>query len=158
MLKYAIVAAAVIFAGSITAASAKPDKTFLADAIQINLAEISVGDLAQKNGGSDDVKSFGKMLVDDHTASNSKATSIAQANGITPPAEPKAADKKKYEELKNLSGKEFDRAFANAMVEGHKEAIAKFETVSKGNDDIAKFAQETLPTLRKHLKTAQSLG
>jgi hypothetical protein len=84
MLKYAIVTAAVIFAGSIAAASAKPDKTFLADAIQINLAEISVGDLAQKNGGSDDVKSFGKMLVDDHTASNSKATSIAQANGITP--------------------------------------------------------------------------
>jgi putative membrane protein len=73
-------------------------------------------------------------------------------------SEPTAEDKKKYDELKNLSGKEFDRAFANAMVEGHKEAIAKFETVSKGNDDIAKFAQETLPTLRKHLKTAQSLG
>jgi putative membrane protein len=158
MLKYPIIAAAVILAGSMTAASAKSDKTFLADAIQINLAEISVGDLAQKNGGSDDVKSFGKMLVDDHTASNNKATSIAQANGITPPPEPKAADKKKYDELKKLSGKEFDRAFARAMVEGHKQAIVKFETVSKGNDDIAKFAQETLPTLRKHLKTAQSLG
>ena len=54
-------------------------------AIQINLAEISVGDLAQKNGGSDDVKSFGKMLVDDHTASNTRATSLAQSNGMTPP-------------------------------------------------------------------------
>ena len=45
-------------------------------AIQINLAEISVGDLTQKNGGSDDVKSFGKMLVEDHTASNTKVTSL----------------------------------------------------------------------------------
>jgi len=98
------------------------------------------------------------MLVDDHTASNTKATSIAQANGVTPPTEPKAADKKKYDELKKLSGAEFDRAFKQAMVEGHKQAIAKFETVSKGNDDIAKFAQDTLPTLRKHLETAQSLG
>jgi hypothetical protein len=34
------------------------------------------------------------------------------------------------------------------MVKGHEEAI--------GND-IAKFAQETLPTLQKHLKTAQTL-
>ena len=158
MLRYAMIGAAVIFAGFITAASAESDKTFLADAIQINLAEISVGELAQKNGGSDKVKAFGKMLVDDHTASNTKATSIAQANGITPPTEPKAADKNKYDELKKLSGAEFDRAFKQAMVEGHQQAIAKFETVSKGNDDVAKFAQETLPTLRKHLETAQSLG
>jgi hypothetical protein len=43
------------------------------------------------------------------------------------------------------------------MVKGHEEAISKFEAVSKGDDDIAKFAQETLPTLQKHLKTAQSL-
>ena len=43
------------------------------------------------------------------------------------------------------------------MVKGHEEAISKFEAASKGDDDIAKFAQETLPTLQKHLKTAQSL-
>ena len=43
------------------------------------------------------------------------------------------------------------------MVKGHEEAISKFEAASKGDDDIAKFAQETLPTLQKHLKTAQTL-
>jgi predicted outer membrane protein len=64
---------------SSTRALAKSDTAFPNEAIQINLAEISVGDLAQKNGGSDDVKSFGKMLVDDHTASNTKATSLAQS-------------------------------------------------------------------------------
>jgi putative membrane protein len=116
-----------------------------------------VGDLAQKNGGSDDVKSFGKMLVDDHTASNTKATSLAQANGVTPPTEPKAADKQKHDELAKLSGADFDREFAKGMVKGHEEAISKFEAASKGDDDIAKFAQETLPTLQKHLKTAQTL-
>ena len=43
------------------------------------------------------------------------------------------------------------------MVKGHEEAISKFEAASKGDDDIAKFAQETLPTLQTHLKTAQTL-
>src|SRR6188768_3227557 len=147
----------LILAGSGTQALAKSDTAFLTEAIQINLAEISVGDLAQKNGGSDDVKSFGKMLVDDHTASNTQATSLAQANGVTPPTEPKAADKQKHDELAKLSGADFDREFAKAMVKGHEEAISKFEAASKGDDDIAKFAQETLPTLQKHLKTAQTL-
>jgi putative membrane protein len=156
--RYTIIGAALVLAGSITTAPAKTDTTFLTDAIQINLAEISVGDLAQQKGGSDDVKSFGKMLVDDHTASNAKATSLAQANGVTPPTEPSAADKKKHDELEKLSGAEFDREFAEAMVKGHEEAIAKFEAASKGNDDVAKFAQETLPTLQKHLKTAQSIA
>jgi putative membrane protein len=155
--RYPVIGAALILAGSITTAAAKSDTTFLTEAIQINLAEISVGDLAQKKGGNDDVKSFGKMLVDDHTASNTKATSLAQANGVTPPTEPKPEDKKKHDELAKLSGAEFDREFAKAMVKGHEEAISKFEAASKGDDDIAKFAQETLPTLQKHLKTAQSL-
>jgi sporulation protein YlmC with PRC-barrel domain len=44
------------------------------------------------------------------------------------------------------------------MVTGHEKAITKFEAASKGDDDVAKFAQETLPTLQKHLKTAQSLA
>jgi putative membrane protein len=155
--RYLTMSVVLILAGSSTQALAKSDTAFLTEAIQINLAEISVGDLAQKNGGSDDVKSFGKMLVDDHTASNTKATSLAQANGVTPPTEPKAADKQKHDELAKLSGADFDREFAKAMVKGHEEAISKFEAASKGDDDIAKFAQETLPTLQKHLKTAQTL-
>jgi putative membrane protein len=157
-LRYTMIGAVLILMGSTTTLSAKTDPTFLTDAIQINLAEISVGDLAQKNGGNDDVKSFGKMLVEDHTASNTKATSLAQANGITPPTEPNAEEKKMHDELAKLSGMEFDREFAKAMVKGHEDAIAKFEAASKGDDDVAKFAQETLPTLQEHLKTAQSLA
>jgi sporulation protein YlmC with PRC-barrel domain len=98
------------------------------------------------------------MLVEDHTASNTKATSLAQANAITPPTEPNDAEKKMHDELTKLSGMEFDREFAKAMVKGHQDAIAKFEAASKGDDDVAKFAQETLPTLQEHLKTAQSLA
>jgi putative membrane protein len=158
MFKYSSLAAALIVLGSASAALAKTDSSFLTDAIQINLAEIAVGDLAQKNGGSDDVKAFGKMLVDDHTASNQKATSLAQANGVTAPNEPKPADKEAQQHLATLSGPEFDREFAKAMVKGHKEAIGKFEAASKGNDDVAKFAQETLPTLQKHLEQAQSIA
>jgi putative membrane protein len=158
MNRYSMLAAVLLLLGSTSATLAKSDSSFLSDAIQINLAEIAIGDLAQKNGGNDDVKSFGKMLVEDHTASNQKATSLAQANGVTPPTQPKPADVELQKKLANLSGSEFDHEFAKAMVKGHKEAIATFEAASKGDDDVAKFAQDTLPTLQKHLEQAQSIA
>ena len=157
MLKHSTLAAVLILLGSTTAVIAKSDNPFLTEAIQINLAEIAVGDLAQKNAGSEEAKAFGKMLVDDHTASNQKAMSLAQANGVTPPNEPKPEDKDTQQRLSKLSGADFDRDFAKTMVKGHKEAISKFEAASKGDDNVAKFAQETLPTLQKHLEQAQTL-
>ena len=45
------------------------------------------------------------------------------------------------------------------MVEDHKKDIREFETeTKKKNDPVAEFANETLPTLRKHPEMAQSLA
>lgn len=58
-----------------------------------------------------------------------------------------------------LSGAEFDRAFVSHMIAGHENAISKFEMASANLQDPAlkKYANKTLPTLRKHLKEAQEL-
>jgi putative membrane protein len=55
-----------------------PSEAFLKKAIEGNFAEVSMGDLAQKNGQSDDVKSYGKMLSSDHGAANQKALDAAK--------------------------------------------------------------------------------
>jgi putative membrane protein len=69
---------------SIAYASAKDklSETFLKKAIEGNFAEVSMGDLAQKNGQSDDVKSYGKMLSTDHAAANQKALDAAKGLGM----------------------------------------------------------------------------
>ena len=58
-----------------------------------------------------------------------------------------------------LSGAAFDRAFVSHMIMGHEKAIGKFETASATlqDADLKKYAEKTLPTLRKHLETAQEL-
>jgi putative membrane protein len=150
------VGAGLIMLGSVAAASAKPNQEFLTDAIQGNLAEISMGQLAQKNGGSDGVRSFGQMLVQDHSAANEKATSLAQTQGVTPPTAPKPEAKKEYDRLSKLNGEAFDEKFAKHMVVDHKKDIKEFEEQANGSDDVASFAKDTLPTLKKHLQTAQS--
>lgn len=152
-----VLGAASLMLSSISAASAKADTKFLTDAIQGNLGEISIGELAQKNASSEEARNFGQMLLQDHSANNDKAKSLAQAQGVTVPTEPKPEAKHIYKKLSKLSGPAFDREFAKAMVKDHKKDIAEFEKQSQGNDDVAKFAQETLPTLKKHLQTAESL-
>src|ERR1043165_10126944 len=90
---------ATLMAISIASASAK-DKlsdAFLKKAIQSNFAEVSMGDLAQKNGQSDGVKSYGKMLSTDHAAANQKALGAAKDLGMSPPAGPNAKQKAAYD-------------------------------------------------------------
>ena len=149
------VGAGLILLGSVAAASAKSNQEFLTDAIQGNLVEISMGQLAQKNGGSDGVRSFGQMLVQDHSVANEKATSLAQTQDVTPPTEPKPEAKQEYDRLSKLNGQAFDEKFAKHMVADHKKDIKEFEKQAKGSDDVASFAKDTLPTLKKHLQTAQ---
>jgi putative membrane protein len=157
-IQCATLLAALFVLSSVSVASAKSSKEFLTDAIQGNLGEISVGQLAQKNGDSAEVRDFGQMLVQDHSANNDKAKSLAESEGVTLPTEPKPEAKQVYDKLSRLSGAAFDREFAKAMVKDHKKDIKEFEGQAKSNDDVGKFAQDTLPTLKKHLQTAQSLS
>ena len=71
----------------------KPSQAFLKKAIEGNFAEVSMGDLAQKNGQSDDVKAYGKMLSADHAAANQKALDGAKDLGMNPPTGPNAKQK-----------------------------------------------------------------
>ncbi|HYI90640.1 MAG TPA: DUF4142 domain-containing protein [Beijerinckiaceae bacterium] len=143
-------------------AQTKPDKaaqTFVTKAVQGNLAEVSMGQLAQEKGDSDGVRSFGQQLVADHTAANKRAVSIASEMGMTPPGEPSAKQTSEAEKMGKMSGAAFDRAFVRHMLADHRKEIAAYRRAAKmKNEATAAYATETLPTLEKHLETAQSLA
>ena len=137
--------------------ASKADQAFLKDAIQGDLSEVKAGQLAQEKGQSQDVKSFGQMLQQDHSQNLQQAQQLAQQSGVTPPTEPNAKQKAMYDHLSKLSGTQFDKAFAKDMVKDHKEDIAKFQKEAKKQGPVAQFAQQTLPVLQKHLQTAQGI-
>src|SRR5262249_47225785 len=116
------------------------------------------GQLAQKNGNSDGVRSFGQMLEKDHSDANQKATNAANSLGVTPPTEPSSKQKADYDRMAKMSGAKFDQEFAKHMVADHRKDIKEYEREAKKNDDAGKYANESLPTLRKHLQDAQSLS
>ena len=62
------------------------------------------------------------------------------------------------QELESASGQNFDRAYLEAMVKHHEQAIQEFERAAQSdNAQVREFAQRTLPTLRQHLERAQQL-
>jgi putative membrane protein len=101
--------AAGLIVSSPTFAQDKASQKFLKEAIEGNLAEVQLGELAQKNGGSDRVRSFGQMLQKDHSAANEKAKPAANSLGMSPPSEPNSKQKAMYDRMSKLSGENFDR-------------------------------------------------
>ncbi|QFU16839.1 DUF4142 domain-containing protein [Microvirga thermotolerans] len=135
-----------------------PGRQFIVKAIQGNMAEIAMGQLAQQKGASDGVKSFGQMLVQDHSAAKDQASAAATAAQVTPPTEPNKEQKATYDRMSKLSGAAFDRQFVAHMVADHKKEIGEYQKEAKRSDGaISDYAKATLPTLQKHLETAQSL-
>lgn len=141
------------------AALAATDEEFLRAAIGINLAEIDMGEMASEKGRSDDVKTFGQTLIDDHMKANDEAKKLAESLQVEIPTEPSQEAQKVAEELGGKQGAEFDDAFADHMVMGHEQAITLFEDkADDGENEVSTYAKNTLPVLEAHLKTAQSLA
>jgi putative membrane protein len=132
-------------------------KSFLIEAIEGNLAEVQMGQLAQKQATTLAVRSYGQMLEQDHTVANQKARAAATAMQIAPPTQPSSKQKADFDRLSKLTGAEFDEQFADHMVMDHKEDIQKYEKAATMNDRAGAYAKEALPTLRKHLQNAESL-
>jgi putative membrane protein len=147
-----------LIASSPSFAQDKVSQKFLKEAIEGNLAEVQMGQLAEKNGKSDGVRSFGQMLQKDHSEASQKATAAANQMSMSPPTEPNSKQKAMYEKMSKLSGDSFHRAFAKEMVTDHKKDIKEYEKEAKKKDTAGAYAKETLPTLQKHLETAQSLS
>jgi len=101
--------------------------------------------LAEQNGQSDDVKSFGKRMVTDHSKANDELKSIAAKKGV------KLAGKEPSEKWSS------DKAYMDMMVKDHEKDLAEFqEEANNGSDpDVKKFADDTAKMVQEHLDLAK---
>ncbi|HZT78554.1 MAG TPA: DUF4142 domain-containing protein [Vicinamibacterales bacterium] len=138
--------------------NAASDAAFMKKAAEGGMAEVELGNLAQQKASSDEVKSFGKRMVDDHSKANDELKSIAQSKNVTLPTSLDPKDQQLRNKLEKLSGAAFDRAYMQAMLKDHRQDVNEFrhESTSAQDPDVKQFASKTLPTLEEHLKLAQS--
>ncbi|HKV78179.1 MAG TPA: DUF4142 domain-containing protein [Candidatus Sulfotelmatobacter sp.] len=143
-----------------SAGTTTTDTAFVKKAARGGLAEVELGQLAVQKASSEEVKKFGQRMVDDHSKANDQLKQVAAQEHIDLPQAPSAKDKATKARLEKLSGEQFDKAYMSDMVKDHQKDVAEFEHESKTAKDptVKSFAQQTLPTLRQHLKEAEKIA
>jgi putative membrane protein len=152
-----ITAFSLLLASNALAAESS-SQAFLKKAIEGNYAEAKMGQLAQQNGQSDDVKRFGQMLSDDHSAANQKAMDAAKSISVTPPEGTNAKQKTAYDKMSKMTGTKFDHDFAMHMIADHQRDISAYKKAAKKADAAGEYAKGEIDVLQKHLDTAKSLS
>jgi len=137
--------------------NAETDATFFMKAAEINMEEIKLGKLAQQKGTMSHVKALGKMLVTDHTQAMAGLNTLAKTKMINLPTTEGQKIMDAYKMLSEKKGKDFDKAYSDMMVNGHKEAIALFEKTNSDTKDadVKKMTATMIPKLKTHLEQAE---
>ena len=157
-MKATFLAATVLLGASVAFAQAAPETPFIAKAVQGDIAETMMGELAAKQGSTPDVRAYGKMLATDHGKHRVTAVALAKSMSVTPPTAANAEQQAAYTELKGKTGKEFDAAFVDHMIMDHDKDISEYQKqYAEGKGRLPAFAVKTLPVLKKHLGVAQGL-
>ena len=161
MRKIYLIALTVCALSSTYAQAPDPDTTarhFIIMASIGNLQEVNAGKLAAQKATRADVKSFGQMMVSDHSQAEQKLLQLARARGWQLPAA--ATDTPPPDlNMSKAAGDDFDRMYIHAMVAGHRSTVMRFQDYAlTGKDPAVKaYAQQMLPTLKAHLATIRAL-
>jgi putative membrane protein len=136
------------------------DKTFLTKAATGGMAEVSLGQLAERNAASPQVKQFGEQMVTDHSKANEQLKGIAKSQNVTLPTNLDSADRATEQRLASMKGSSFDQAYMRDMVEDHQKDVQEFQQEANNgqNEALRMFAQQTLPILQQHLQMAESIA
>lgn len=141
-----------------TVAWSAPPRTFLDDAIKGDNSESTLGRLIAARGYSAQVRSFGNTLYRDHSAARVQAAAVAREFGMRAPTAMAPEARAEQRKLERMRGRAFDLEVRRYMINDHEKDIAKFEAQARSGDRrTAALARAQLPTLRKHLRLAESI-
>ena len=140
-----------------TQAVGKPidDVSFVRRATESGRKEIASAREAVPQLKSPELKRMAEMLVQDHTAANAKLSKIAETKGWPLPA-PQAAAAPPPE---GAAGGSFDDKWTAEMIAGHERSVALYRAQAQGgkDQDLRKYASDTLPTIEHHLAELKKL-
>jgi putative membrane protein len=136
------------------------DKKFLTNAAQGGMAEVQESEAVAGRAENGKVNHFARHMIKDHSQANQKLMSLADSKGVTLPSSPSMMQMHMRNKLTKLQGAELDRAYMAQSVKDHESTISLFEGAAQNAKDpqIRRFAADTLPTLRHHLKMARDIN
>lgn len=135
------------------------DTEFAVEAADGGMLEVQLGQLALTKATSPSVKKFAQTMVDDHSKANEELKTLAQQKNISLPGALSEKNQKKYNDLAEETGEDFDKAYCEFMVKDHKDDIDKFKKAAGDakDADVKSWAAGKVPVLEHHLGMAQAM-
>ena len=117
----------------------------------INLSEIDSSNLAIQKASSEEVRTFASIMLNEHTGMLQDTRQLAQQINVDPETPLLASTVGKrhqetMEELRRISGADFDQAYLKYQIQMHDQAIGLVENTADAVDDRR---------LQQHLKEAR---
>ena len=135
------------------------DKDFVHDVAIANMAEIDAARLALDHAATADVKKFAQMMIDDHTAAGEKFKAVATQYSIELPAQVDEKHQDKRDKLAAKQGIDFDKDYADAMVDGHQDFVDKLESrIDKSKLSEWKTKQDARPAAKTAVESGEAVA
>jgi putative membrane protein len=158
-------ATAIFAAGSALSAQGPTDAQIASIVVTANQVDIDAGNLAKTTSTNPDVKSFGQLMVTDHTGVNKSAVDLVTRLKVTPEDNPtsqslKAGGEKNVAALKKLKGAAFDKAYVDHEVAYHQQvldAVDKTLIPNAKNAELKALLVKVRPAFAAHLEHAKQL-
>ncbi len=119
-----------------------------------------MGQLAEEKAESNDVKNFGRKMVEDHNKLGDQMKQVASQIGVTAPTSPTMLDQVEIKKLSGLSGNDFDQEYIKVMVKDHEQDLKDFKKeADSGNSPTVKdAASQGADVISEHLSMIQQIA
>jgi len=130
------------------------DVSFVKRAAESGRKEVAAARDALPRLKRPELKHMAEMLVQDHTSANAKLARIAEAKGWPLPA-PQADTPPPS----GTSSGDFEDKWTAEMIAGHERSVAMYRAQAQAGEDqdLRKYARDTLPTIEHHLAELKKL-
>jgi putative membrane protein len=134
-----------------------PDQHFIKEAAADNQFEIQLGQMVEQKAQNQQVKQLAQEMVRDHQQAQQQLEQVAKQMNMQVPTELEQWQQAKLQHMQRHQGEMMERAFAFDEVGAHHTDILKYsyEAEHAQNEQLKQFAQQTIPTLEKHMQLAE---
>jgi putative membrane protein len=135
------------------------DNNFIMRAASGGMAEVSLGQMAQRYSSNPAVDQFAQQMVQEHSGANQELMVLAGRKGVTPPTGPDQAHIDANRQLSQLTGPAFDQQYMLQQVQDHElqAALYRQEATSGTDPDVRAFAAKYLPVVQSHEAMAKQI-
>ena len=135
------------------------DAEFATAAAVGGLTEVELSKLAATKASNTQIKAFAEMMLTDHGKVNEELKTIAMSKNISLPTTLDDDHQKNWNELNTKTGKDFDKKYADLMIDDHQKTFDLMEKQAKDGMDteLKAFAAKTAPIVKTHLENIKKI-